>query len=207
MTSTQEIHHLPVEGEEFHIQDCSFWEAPKRKQPVCKHKPHKKHHTFPEHKCENKCEHKWFNHDESDSDTHCTSESDSCLEFSYESSSGCSTPRRQKSVCKPTFKKCFEFDEHSDCKDRHKEFLICSGEFHDCDHKHKECLHCGGKGHRSFDCEHRFKKGITCAHKFRHTSFECIGHSRLCLFELIRRFRFFGCHRPKPWPKAHKKHN
>lgn len=213
MTSIQEIHHSPVEGEEFHIQDGSSWEAPKRKPRVCKHKPHKKnskcsereHKWEHEHKREH--EHKWFDHDEeSDSDSHCTTDSDSCLDFSHDSSSGCKTPRQKNPICKHKSKRCFEFDECFECKDKHKDFFDSTSEFHNCDHSAKECLHFKGKGHNSFDCEHTFKKGLACSHRFRHTTFECIGHSRLCLFELIRRWNFFSCHRPKPWPKAHKKH-
>lgn len=253
MASTQEIHHTPIEGQDFNIQSGHCFQP--TNPEISTHKPHKKCVA-----CEPVWKHKplkkWNKHKLNKDECSSSSSSDSYLDISSSdsclssSSSECdfgADSSELKPICKhkppkechfPA--KCFE-SKHKlkkekdnfvpgkksnfgdwkhkskhfeceqqctgclECKFKPKKTGVCTGSIQNClvcegpVCPTNECVHCVGDVHKWFDCEDRFRRCLICKQEFSNLPCECLENSHFGLYALriflIRRCRFFGCHR------------
>ena len=225
MASTQEIHHLPVQGQDFNIQGGhrlqptkppTFTHKPHKKcvacEPVWKHKPLKKwsKHKLNKDECSSSSSVSCLSTSSSnDSCLRSSSSSDSCLRFSsssdscLDSSSSSDSCLDSSSGFKPICKHKPRKESHLPVKCFESKHKLKKGKGHfvpgkkpNLECKFKPTKHCEEDVHKLFDCEDRFRRCLTCKQEF---TCECLEHSHfgLCALRvfLTRRCDFFGCHR------------
>lgn len=192
MASIQEIHHLPVQGQDFNIQggQCSqptnppaFKHKPHKKcvpcEPVWKHKPLKKwcKHKLHKVECSSSSSHSSLSSSSSnDSCLNSSSESDSCLNSSSESDSCLSSS--SESDCGPETQPICKHKPHRECpvpvkcfESKHKlkkgKYNFVPGKTPKLDWKHKS---------KHFECT----ADLECKFKPQKTG-ACIGNIQDCL--------------------------